>query len=287
MNGLFDDIEVATVITGRSVLGAQIEEAWNLWVELTDRPDRDNVPNIFRSEYRQLLDKNFHHEDNLEIIRAAATMNPRPRDPKDIRRVIMPLTNYNHERIANAALNSGSPIIPFPHPDTNFTKSDISDLEKACNIDKSMWTDNDIAAAGILISELEPNDLQYVADRVALHMDSEQILPIDMLRHYKAVSRDQLRAKPKASRSSYNAGRSESDTIKDVQFFADLAAEKMHLNGISPQEIIHFHNQAPQGYWDSVIVEMNNNPSLSYKEVYTILESQYEWNPSNRNMKEG
>lgn len=281
-DNLFDDIEVATVITGRSTLGSQIEEAWSLWVELTERPDRTRVNERFRSEYRKMLAKNFRHEDNLEIIRAAACMDPRPRDPQDVKRVIMPLTNYDHERAAKSLLKSGAPIILFPKPDTNVTRSDIRDLEKACETERSMWTEHDLAAAGILITDLDAKELKHVADRVALHIDSERILPTDMLRHYRAVGRDQLSAKPKASRSSYNAGRSEANTIKDVQFYADIAAERMMLQGVTPQEIVQFHNQAPEGYWDSVIEALSTNPSLTQKEVYESLEIQYQWKPSNR-----
>ena len=281
-NELFGDIEVATVVTGRSTLGAQIEEAWNLWVELTERSDKGKVNEKFRSTYREMLGKNFHHADNLEIIRAAARLDPRPRDPQDIRRVIMPLTNYDHERAAKSLLNSGAPIIPFPRPDTNLALSNISDLEDALNTDRLMWTENDLAAAGILITDLTPKELKFAADRIALHVDSERILPTDMLRHYKAVGKQSLSAKPNASRNSYNAGRAESSTLEDVQFIPDLAAEKMLLKGVDPQTIVQFHLQAPSGYWDSVIEEMNTNPSLSHKQIYDKLEAQYEWHPSNR-----
>lgn len=283
MGGLFADIEVPVVVTRRSGIGNQVEEAWELWVDITKRPDRKDIPEKFRKEYIRMLKANYPHDKNLEIIEAAARMEPRPRDPNDIRRVIMPLTNLNHERVARARMKNGDPVIEYVHPDTETTLSTLEDVADACETEITDWIESELEAAGILISLMDRKTLMKVANKVALHIGEDSLVPTDILKHHSAVLKGKITAKARADRGSYQAGVSESSTLDIVKFDVDPASERLMLKGKSTaEEIVQFHNLAPEGYWDRVRQELDNQPSFTPKEIYDLLRDEFDWHPSIR-----
>jgi len=291
-DSLFGDVmeevpAAPTVIRGRSGIGDQVEQAWLLWVDLTGRHDGKNVHRKFRAEYTDLLKRNYDHQEMLAIIQGAARLEPRPRDPQDVRRVIMPLTSFAHERTALNALKEDLPVIPFPEPKDEMTAT-LRDVERACDVPRSDWTEGDLEAAGILIVKLTPQELDEAGAQVALHIQSERVLPTDLLRHYRAVKRGKLSAQARASRDSYNAGRTESATIKDVRFAADPASERKLLKGADPEQVVAFHLSAPENYWDRVMEELVARPTAEPKGIYAELESEFDgWHPSHRNTSKG
>lgn len=109
-------VESVPVQLGESDQDRRVIEAWQLWAQLTSRPDAETPNREFVTAYREMLELGYPHEGLLRDIRGAALTPPRPRDPRDVRRVIMPLTNLTHEERVLKLLNEGiHPIHPFPN----------------------------------------------------------------------------------------------------------------------------------------------------------------------------
>lgn len=282
------DIEVEEepqplVLHGSSSRALMLSEAWQLWSDLTHRPDRSRVHPRFRTTYLDLLSKNWPHEDMLEIIKGAARMHPRPNDRLDIRRVLMPLTNYNHERAALALLRDEADVIRFRHVDTYTTKSAVSDVEEALSLNMIDWTEDDIEASGILIRDHDADELKELGKKIKLYLGSITARPVDVLR-YRSVA-DSLKVRTAGDRRSYDAGAKETAQfleIQDIDFTADRMATDMLLKSRSITEIRAVHLDAPDGYWKRVNTLLESG-ELTHKQVYQQLRDEFEdWHPSHR-----
>ena len=265
------------IIRGRSQRGIQVEEAWELWADLTKRPDADTIPEQFRKEYLNLLNHNYDHEDLCTVIDGAARLEPRPRDPKDIRRVIKPLTNWNHDALARAAIEDDAPYIPFPQPSQHRAAS-IVDLEDATGTQLDQWTDNEFEAAGILIQQYERATLLEMAKAARLSVDAPYVFPSEILRY----GTNTATAKASTHRSSYASGSAEHMATSPIAFDVDVQAKRMLLAGEPIADIRAFHELAPEGYWEAVATELADDPMTDLDLIYEKLSEEYHWHPEDR-----
>lgn len=277
---LFEDIPVASVtVSGGSTIDEQAHEGWRLWGELTGRPDTPTPSREFLRVYRGLLKMHYEHAALLRVVEGAARTPPRPRDPKDLRRVLMALDNWDHEAVALSMLEEGCPIILYPRPERTL-RTTITELQRELGTLPTQWTSRDHEAAGILIQELEPKELAQVVEGVALLLGQDVLLPVEVLRNLYIAREGRVAVN--AKRVSYGGGRREESALEGVIFEADTAAERRVLRGDAPAEIVAFHQLAPPGYWEAVLQELEQDPSLSCESIYTSLQSKWEWHPNDR-----
>lgn len=284
--GIEEETSTEQVIHGSSGRAVQLREAWHLWCDLTNRPDKSRMHHRFRTVYLDLLQKKWNHSEMMDVIRGAARMHPRPNDRHDIRRVVMPLTNYNHERTALALLREDAPTIRFSHVDTYTTKSTVSDLEDATFSRMMDWTENDIEASGILIRDHDEKELTNISKKIMMYLGAVTVQPVDVLR-YRSVA-DSLKVTTRSDRGSYDAGEREAAQfleVQDIDFSADRLATDMLLKGKSIPEIRTVHLSAPEGYWNRVNKILEDGDK-THKDAYRMLASKFKgWHPNSR--KEG
>jgi hypothetical protein len=57
----------------------------------------------------------------------------------------------------------------------------------------------------------------------------------------------------------------------------------MLQRGVGYKQILDYHNQAPEGYWDAVIqMYVAGHGAMSLEDVYNELERKFEWHPKVR-----
>lgn len=277
---LFDDIEVAEVrVSGHSKPDAQAHEAWGVWCDLTKRPDRGSPDREFLSTYRDLMVRNYDHDEQLRVINGAARMQPRPRDPRDVRRVLGPLTRRNYEMAALELLREDSAIVPYPNNEPITTKSSLSNLGRLCGVSKALWSAQDIDSAAVLVSQLDYQEIEDVVETALLAIGKDVAPPHDIYRSWIAgestVSRND-------ARDTYSSGAREIETLEEMLLEADAGSEKMLRDGVPLSQVAKYHALAPEGYWDEVLDILESHPELKLSEIYDQLATSRNWHPDTR-----
>lgn len=217
---LFGDLGVERVTySGTRREDRYVNEAWELWVDVTERPRKERPNRDFVTEYRRMLDLRFPHERLMNSIRGASRLPPRGRDPKDVRRVIAALTRYDVESEAMALLqDESSPIYRWSRNDEITVLCTITDVENSCNTSRIDWTARDHEVSGILVSSLTPEWMKYAAQRTRLQTGEQNLFPSEVLR-WSSVWRGNAQAEVRRmdGRDTYHSGRSEDQELQYVE----------------------------------------------------------------------
>lgn len=284
---LFGELDVPGIVIEKpfSDDNKKADAAWMHWAKMTDRPQQRNPERDFVKAYKKLLADGHPHGRLQTVISGAARMPVRPRDPKDLRRVLYALTSANGHKEAIALLSEKNrPVIPFPDSAEPVFKSTVSELEKSCRVDANDWTPADHDACSVLISQYDAESLDELADATALSLGVQGVLPTDMLRNIAALKN---RTKDQLKKEIYDAGRAEEEKYAGILFAADTLADMMRRKGASPAAIRKEHEKAPEGYWDAVLDILLDDPLRSFNSVYDSLRTRFEWHPSSRMNDEG
>ena len=284
---LFGDLDVPGIVIEKpfSDDNKKADQAWLQWARMTSRPQQRNPERDFVKAYKKLLNDGHNHGRMLTVIAGAARMPVRPRDPKDLRRVLYALQSVNGHTEAIALLNEKHrPVIPFPDGAEPVFKSTVSDLEAACRINAQDWTTNDHDACSILITKCTPEELDKLADATALRLGAEGVLPNDMLRNVRSLEH---KNKAQLKQEIYDAGRSEEAQYEGILFAADSLADMMRRRGASAASIRKEHDKAPEGYWDAVLDVILDEPMRSFTSIYDQLNKKFSWHPNSRLTDEG
>lgn len=280
---LFSSIKVAEItVSGHREPDIQVKEMWHQWVDLTGRPDRTKTDREVDRLYRRLLRENRSHGSMMRVVEGAAYLDRRPRDPRDVRRLIMALRNPGMTKMALALLEEdGHEIVRYPnHQDEkpDFL-STVSDIEEACDVGRGSWTSRDEEAAALLMEALDRDQVMGLADDTCRMNGTDVTLPYEMLRarHSKKLGT----TIGGTGRSTYQAGALESDATDGIDFIADRAADRMHIKGVPLPKILEFHQLAPEGYWDAVI-DVIEDGDASVSEAYDDLTDEWDWHPDDR-----
>lgn len=92
-----------------SEVDRDILEGWNVWVEWTERPDRDSPNSRYVEAYSSTRDY-FTKDQMQDSIKLASYLEPRDRDPLDVRRLVDVLTTYWAENEAQEEKDNGGDI---------------------------------------------------------------------------------------------------------------------------------------------------------------------------------
>ena len=283
--GLFGDLGIEMRVQPPSdPYERQIKEAWNLWVEITDRPVSPKPNPRFDKAYRAALKNKFAHSRLLRAVHGAAYLEPHLRDPLDLGRVVNVLKFANVEAAALDLLDSGhAEVYQWNWEEIN-RKSTLEDVKLACSGEEdSIWSRHDQEHAGILIQVLTREELISAAERVKTHLGEATIWPSDLTKHRAVwMSNERVKAKAVRGRDSYDAGAKESEDLDDVDLSVDPASQKMLLSGMPSNLVAAHHHQAPEGYWDDVDEVLDQDEELTVSQAYMELQPKYRWHPNQR-----
>lgn len=284
---LFGDLDVPGIVIEKpfSDDNKKADQAWAQWSRATSRPQQRNPERDFVKAYKKLLTDGHQHGRMLTIIAGAARMPVRPRDPKDLRRVLYALQSDKGRTEAIALLHEKNrDVFPFPDGSEPVFKSTVSELETACRINSQDWTAPDHDACSVLITKYTTEELNTLADKTAISLGAEGVLPSDMLRNVGALRTSN---KAQLKQEIYDAGRSEEAKYEGILFAADSLADMMRRKGASAAAIRKEHEKAPEGYWDAVLDVMLDEPMRSFTSIYNQLEKKFGWHPNTRMTDEG
>lgn len=114
-NRLKNDLQVfkgnAKPVTVIPSIDQDVIDGWNVWVNVTGRPDHDAPNSRFVDSYNRIRDE-YTKEEMQEAISLAAYLPPADRDPLDVRRVTSILTWVGTEEQARKLKDSGARVIP-------------------------------------------------------------------------------------------------------------------------------------------------------------------------------
>lgn len=285
---LFGDLDVPGIVIEKpySDDNRKAEQGWAHWAKMTNRPQQRNPERDFIKAYKKALADGHLHGKLQTVISGASRMPVRPRDPKDLRRVLYALESPKGMKEAIALLSEKDrQSVPFPDSAEPVFKSMVSDLEAACRVNAQDWTPSDHDACSVLISGYTADELHKLADDTARLLGVPGILPSDMLRNVASVH---SKNKSQLKQEIYDAGRAEESKFADIIFAADNLADVMRRKGASDAAIRKIHNMAPAGYWDAVLDVLLDDPLRSFTSVYDQLTRDFDgWHPKNRLNDEG
>lgn len=282
---VFDDLPtVATAGGTRSVRTELIQEAWNLWSDITDRPKSSSPEQGFAKAYGEMLDLKYSDARLKRCVQAAAYLPPRPRDPRDTRRVIMVLNNEKMEADALSLMDSGhGEVIPWEWEEVA-VQSSAHDVADSCGTHLRQWSSHEYEYAGILVQTTEPEDLERGAKLVKTYLGEVVIWPSELVKHSYIWRDGQTRVNNMRStgRDTYQSGEKEMEHFKDIDLSLDAEASRMVLQGCPMNMVRTYHLSAPDGYWDSVASVMEENDEMDSKMAYEKLRDQFSFHPSDR-----
>lgn len=284
---LFGDLDVPGIVIEKAFSddNKKADQAWAQWAKMTNRPQQRNPERDFVKAYKKVLADGHQHGRLLTVIGGAARMPVRPRDPKDLRRVLYALQSPAGMKEAIALLSEKHrPLIPFPDGSEPVFKSKVSDLEEACRVNAEDWTPADHDACSILITKCTAEELHGLADSTAMAMGTTGILPTDLLRNIKSLG---TKNRAQLKQEIYDAGRSEEEKYHGIVFAADSLADMMRRKGASAEAIRKEHEKAPEGYWDAVLDIILDEPMRSFTSMYDQLQKKFNWHPNSRMTDEG
>lgn len=254
-----------------------ISRVWESWCTFTERTGANTVPNDVRTICKTKIKDNYSEEHLIEVTRGAAKMRPHKRDATDTRRLVSAMKSARQEKVAlSLARAQEKPYVPFSDDDEEVLS--IEAVESATRLDFSQWTRSDIESVSILGEQVTEDDLESVVEQAVIATGLDPIHPSDVLRAFNSKKK----AKPKArKKNTYQGGVQELDTLEGAVLEADPAAEKMLMRQKTATEVMKYHSQAPEGYWDKVISVMTEWNS-SHESAYAALEEEFDWHPNRR-----
>lgn len=80
----------------------------------------------------------------------------------------------------------------------------------------------------------------------------------------------------------YDVGEKVSTTMSKEFLDMDEEASDLLMQGYNLKEVVKFHNCAPQGYWETVAKEMEDDPDADFDGIYDKLQPQFNFHPDDR-----
>lgn len=272
MEALFEVPEVTVTKAGDG-----LKEAWKKWCSITKRPREFTPDKKFASAYRNAISNNKSHEDIMEIVTHAAHLPPRGRDAKDTRRVAMALDKPAMAKQAKALHDNDAPIHYFGIDSTSIPLTTLSDM---MGTKISDWSLSDHEYAGIL-SDMDESKLGEAVKITKAIMSSPTVFPSDVIRkRYVWSGSKKYTATRVDSRRVSDRGISEEEEWSDILLSVDAAAQRMFVKGVPHEDVMKFHNLAPEGFWNFIHHETDNGSSLS--EATQKAEEHFGWKESSR-----
>lgn len=81
----------------------------------------------------------------------------------------------------------------------------------------------------------------------------------------------------------YDVGEKVSHTMSEEFLDMDEEASDLIMQGYNLKDVVRFHNQAPQGYWDKV-AKLMDDETMDFDQVYDKLEAEFNFHPDNREL---
>ncbi len=260
--------------------------AWRLWCTETQRSAVPDTDRKFLTAYVDQLRAGRQDDYLRKIVRGAARLPIKAANADDTRRVVNALRTPSTGRTAVSALDSDKPVIPYPHGDGATLLASIEDVARSCRMEPAYWSEHDQGAAGILIENFDPEQIEEAATDASLSIGTEAVLPTDVLRVARSAQQGRRATKASAAnadaRGTYEAGIAERDRVQGVEFALDDLANEMLKKGVPGDKIVAVHASAPEGYWNEVF-HLVVNEGRDNATVYGMLVDQFDgWHPDSR-----
>ena len=130
-------------------------------------------------------------------------------------------------------------------------------------------------------------DIYELASRVKDSTQSYSSLYPSVAKDHQFTALDYKRSQNKYSipkkTDFYDVGEKVSSTVGKEYMDVDEEASDLLMQGYNLKEVVRFHSQAPEGYWEAVSKIMDKEPDASFDSVYDRLESQFHFHPDDRN----
>lgn len=248
-----------------------LKEAWKEWCKATSRPRQLTPDKVFATAYKKAVADNVSHDRIMDVVHAASFLPPRPRDPRDTRRFSMALSKPAWVSQGKALAESGAEPVAFQSGEK--AKMLPSDLAELCGTDWSTWPSSEMESAAVLCA-LEPDEVKKGVRVTKERMGSAEVLPSDVLRKRAVWNKDYVAPVKVATRTVHERAATERAELSGL-LDLDVAATKMYLKGAKLQDVMAFHNLAPDGFWQDVKATVSSGVSLG--DAVSLMESKYNW----------
>lgn len=281
MEGLFGNpISTGTVVNSGD---KDVQEVWRLWCEATKRPRQPTPDKKFAAKYRAARLDRISHSAIMDRVKAAAYLPPRPRDPSDVRRATMAMTRDDLYRQGRRVMTEGGEPIVFGASPTGGDKCSVQDVVEACGVADDMWTLQEHAACDQLVRMCSPDDVLYAADVARGEFNLPEVFPTHLLlteKLWRGRDGAEVDVKLNSHRSVNARGRAEMGEIPADVLSLDAQARKMYLAGKSAEDVIAFHNLAPEGFWDMALSLVDSGVSIA--DAVQRAELKFSWSGDSR-----
>lgn len=293
------------------------DKVLGLWKTITRRPvDSPSIPVDDKVELENALVDYYDAEyyKIFSLVQSASVMRPVMGDESDYKRLVQVFSNSNFR---SKALEESSRISSFIHVysekdnlmerkqeilfELGLDPSDVINIgeyeysylctisemnEEKYNSILRMITDSGITgkifpsdfvkfsceAQKAIDTNINPDPYEVKEDKQSLYPSND---------HMHSQTFDENNFYPESDITSPQRKNME-EMLYSEDMVVDLAATKMITMGVTPDDIFSYHNQAPQGYWDSVIEELDKSDDIEIEDIYRSLEDKYNWHPSQR-----
>lgn len=282
--------------SGKRQLDQESYSAWDYWAKITERPAREQPDRAFIKEYRRMRNLGFSHDSLIQNLSGASRVRPVGRDSMDTKRAIKAMTLEKAEIFAAAALDEGLPIITWEYVEKKQHLCTLSEIAKSLDMSIAEWNSSESDSAAIITQTITSGDLAKAVQYTEAISGKDWILPSDIVRWRRAWEKgQQIKAVANDKRDTYGAGTTEREKISKLLLTADKESERLLLLGCPYDAIEKFHNEAPEGYWETfnsqleeliVLDEEDVSVDDLREDVVEALKGKYDWQPSDREIPE-
>lgn len=282
-----------------------VDKVLELWKSITKRPY--DAPAI-SDEDKKILEESLEEYSQLEyfeifsFIKSAAIMRPVANDHADFKRLINVFSDDEYRDLAHKeSLRVSSYIHIYTGEDP------LAERKESILLDFGLAPEDTVNIGEYenfylcQISEMDQEKYDYILGMITEAYGDDTILPSDFIM-FPQNARDAIRtniipdpyvAKEPKEQSDDSLGvggqegvESPKSNIEELlyseEMIVDIGATKMMNQGVPPDDVLGYHNQAPDGYWKAVIQELENNDDAGVTDVYQKLEESFYWHPRQR-----
>lgn len=229
--------------------------AWRRWCEASARPSVGEPPTDFARTVDKLIASGCDLGKVASRIDLAVFIPPYLRgDPKDTKRVITVIKGGAKERAARSAKKRGDPKWMYGEARLRTELSVF--VAMLDGPDLVSLPEGELIIADELCRKFSEDRLQEKVNKVIHAGGSGIIRPSDVKRGRRLFIKGDS-AKPTSvgtAASGYQSGSSElQEDGSDATIYLDREAENMLLSGVPRAKVSQFHNDVPEGFWDSVV----------------------------------
>lgn len=252
------------------------EQIWRAWTEATDRKGPSRPPEGLPAA---------PPDTARHWVSIASRTAPRG-DSEDAERLLRVATDPDARNAALATTEPTDPSIRFP---TETVLSRCQDVLSRLGVTETALTEAQRRALYRLAADPRTARVDRLAET---HDDPVAVLTaLSDTSLYPSVSEanrataGSFTVIARLPRDGYAAGRREEKLTASETVEADLEASMMIVRGYTVEQMMHYHEQVPAGYWEAVVRALDNPAYGGDAEaVYVDLEREWGFHPDQRTM---